>query len=110
MFSCGASKGVITQPRKQKLLTHRQVMDSFRTKKDLEDRLGKPDDVDADDVFEYWYYKFGTLYKGVTLHSGNMSFTRIIEDGHYLKFTIDADGNVYKWKSHGVNMRERRAK
>lgn len=85
-------------------------MNSFKTKKDLQERFGEPSEVRADDVFEYWFYYFGTSYKGITapVYGTNMTVTKIIQDGHYLKFTIDADGNVYKWKAHGVNMRERR--
>lgn len=105
LFSCR-----VTSPGKPKLLTHRQVMDSFKTKKDLEERFGQPSEVWADDVFEYWVYYFGTSYKGITapVYGTNMSVTRFNEDRQYLKFTIDADGMVYKWKSHGVNMRQRR--
>lgn len=110
LCSCSTTKRVTTQSAKPKLLTHRQVLNSFKTKNDLIERFGQPAEVQADDVFEYWYYYFGSSYKGITLNGTNMSLTRINEDKAYLKFTIDADGNVYKWKSHGVNMREQRAK
>lgn len=90
------------------LYTHREVMDSFKTKQDLINRFGLPTEKRTDTDYEQWIYDCGSTVRGITTPVyGNMSVTRFNTYSKYMMFMLDGQGNVIRWQSNGVNLTQR---
>ncbi|HVS93924.1 MAG TPA: hypothetical protein VHE59_17925 [Mucilaginibacter sp.] len=84
--------------------THQQVVDRYKTKQDVSNRFGQAVERITLNGTEQWLYNLDPS-------TANMSTTDVTQFSRfkrYIIFTFDAQGNVVKSESHGVDLAERR--
>lgn len=105
---------------------HQDIMGKFQTKQQVINRFGLPTEKRTGEGIEEWVYNYGTIsratnfgnsntnasaYGGYNSAYGNananmMNVAQFTQVNKYVKFTFDLIGNVLKWESQGVILRE----
>lgn len=91
------------------VMSHRDVMSSYRTKEDLYNRFGMPHAKNYEGNLEEWVYYFGTTTTTIAtgLYGSNTVVGRSYQSRREAKFIIDQDGKVLRWFSQGINLEVR---
>lgn len=91
----------------KELYSHDQVMQQFKTKKELIDRFGLPTEKRQEGNITEWLYDFGNASKDVSTvrTTGNGALvTNFNSYRRYLKFEFDENGTITKTFSQGVDL------
>lgn len=107
------------------LYTAHQNMERYRTKQDVVSSFGLPSEKRSGEGIEEWLYSYGTVgtatgyrntnatvnggYNSVYGNSNTVSVAQFSQYNRYVKFTLDAQGNVLKWESQGVDLAIKKA-
>jgi|GEM_PF-1058771 len=121
LFTLGCSKTIYST---------KQVMDSYKTKADVINRFGYPNERIKDNGTEEWLYDGRTIDKQPGLDDPSKQrpvafnanpvneketaaavyVTQFSQYQTFIKYTFDQNGRVLKWDSEGVNLAKKKAK
>jgi hypothetical protein len=108
----------------------KQVMDSYKTKADVINRFGYPNERIKGNGTEEWLYDGQTIDKQPGLDdpnkqrpvafntnpvneketAGAVYVTQLSQYQTFVKYTFDQSGRVLKWEAEGVNLAKKKAK
>ncbi len=92
------------------IYTHKQVLESYKTKDQVIKRFGQPTESMAGGENEEWLYSFQADNKGPAANP-DVKTTNVTQFGYYQKyviFTFDKQGNVTDRKAEGVNLTQKK--
>ncbi|HEY8782998.1 MAG TPA: hypothetical protein VIM16_15335 [Mucilaginibacter sp.] len=98
------------------IYSNEQAMNEFKTKESIIKKLGLPDEKrTAEDGEEEWLYKYDTgnsraSYSIVQNPDANTNVVNFSMYKRYIKFRMDAHGNVLSWQCEGVDFAKRQAR
>jgi len=110
------------------IYTHNQVMGRYQNKSQVVAGFGLPTEKRSGEGIEEWLYNYGTVSTRTGFGNSNtnasvygndnsaygnanttsLNVTQFTPYARFVKFTFDAQGNVLKWQSQGVDNSERK--